>query len=616
MIKKLFLPVVALALMDCTPKLDRGVPATLSVESIALNVNVLSLQPGEKTTLAAKVSPENAFGLTLTWTSSNDAIATVSPSGEVMAIAIGSCTVSVTCGGKKADCEVTVTPIPVGSVSLDRTTASLKVGKTLLLTATIYPRNASDQEVRWDSSDTGVVIVENGLVTAVNAGEATIVATAGGRSAECRVSVSVPFSYSGMCMEAVNGGILFISNPNRLTIDYKLEDQEWTSTSEEGVSIHAEAGERIWFRGYNETYSADNGNGGYKVTVFSCYNDFYLYGNLMSLIYGDECVSKKEITGDYAFCNLFNKNSHIINHPSLDIELPATTLSPSCYRNMFYGCSNLTRAPKLPAKILTEECYAAMFADCISLKEFPEMAATDMAEMSCTWMMMGSGIEDAPELPAMNLARACYEFMFMECPNLKKAMPVLPATELAANCYTGMFQRAAKLETAPKLPATELKNDCYSHMFNGCKSLKKAPELPATSLAPSCYSRMFGNSGLEEVPELPAMDLAVMCYQYMFEGCTSLEKAPVLPALNLNYWCYEKMFNGCSSLNYIKMLATKVMINTWSGYKLIDLTSDNIDSYCTEWVTGVASSGTFVRNPDATWDVRGVHGIPDGWTIE
>ena len=128
-----------------------------------------------------------------------------------------------------------------------------------------------------------------------------------------------------------------------------------------------------------------------------------------------------------------------------------------------------------------------------------------------------------------------------------------------------MFQRCEKLEDAPMLPATEMKYSSYSHMFNGCKSLKKAP---------------------------------------------------VLPALNLNYWCYEKRFNGCSSLNYIKMIATKVMKDTWSGYKLVDITADNIGTYCTEWVNGVAASGTFVKNPDAAWEVRGINAIPEGWTIQ
>lgn len=608
---------IILAAFACTPSLEPEVipqpgPDTqgtqdtqeeIHVQSVELNAPTLSLQPGENATLSVKITPDNATDKTLEWSSSSEAVATVSQNGYVTAIAEGSCVITVTCDGKKAECDVTVATVivPVTSVSLNHPTASLLVGETAQLTATVLPDNATDKAVTWTSSNTEIATVENGLVTAISAGEATITATAGECSATCTVTVAVPFSYGGMCMEAVTGGTIGISNPNQFTIEYKVENKDWSSSSNTSITISVKAGERVWFRGQNATYTTGDSEKGFNLTSINCYNgDFYLYGNMMSLIYGDEYEGKTELAGEYTFYKLFSQNSRIVNHPTLDIELPATTLAPSCYRNMFYYCTKLTRAPKLPAKVLTEACYSSMFAYCSALKEFPEMAATDMAYMSCTWMMMRSGIEEAPELPAINLARSCYEFMFMECPNLKKAMAVLPATELAPNCYTGMFQRADKLENAPELPATDLKYSCYSHMFNGCKALTKAPELPATSLAEACYQRMFGNSGLTEAPELPAMDMQVMCYQYMFQNCTELVKAPVLPATQLNYWCYEYMFNGCAKLNYIKALF---------------LTKPS-SSYTPNWVEGVAEEGTFVKNPDATWDVRGVNGIPEGWTVE
>ena len=624
--KKLFsISLLMLAVFACTPTLepenfnDPEQTADIAVQSIVLNTTSLSLQPGETFALSGTVQPDNATIHSVSWKSSNDNVATVSQEGNVTAVSEGNCVITVTVDGVRAECDVTVAivRIPVTSVSLNKTSAVLLVGETLQLTATVLPDNATDNAVTWTTSNADVASVDNGLVTALTEGEAVITALSGDISATCTVNVSIPFSYGGMCMEALTGGTVSISNPNGLTIDYKVENKEWESANSTTISINANAGERVWFRGLNESYATGNSEDGYKPTVFNCFNgEFYLYGNLMSLIYGDEYESKTMITGEYAFFKLFFQNSYIINHPDLEIELPATTLSASCYRNMFYSCTKLTRAPKLPAKKLEEACYASMFCYCSSLKEAPVMAAEEMAYMSCTWMMMRTGIEQAPELPAMSLARSCYEFMFMECPNLKKGPSVLPATELASTCYTGMFQRCEKLEEAPVLPATELKYSCYSHMFNGCKSLKKAPKLPATILAEACYQRMFGNSGLEEAPELPAMDLEVMCYQYMFEGCTSLEKAPVLPATTLNYWCYEKMFNGCSSLNYIKMMGTQVKKDTWTGYKLVDLTNDNIGSYCTEWVNGVAASGTFIKNPEAVWDATGPNGIPEGWTIE
>ena len=102
-----------------------------------------------------------------------------------------------------------------------------------------------------------------------------------------------------------------------------------------------------------------------------------------------------------------------------------------------------------------------------------------------------------------------------------------------------------------------------------------------------------------QAPELPATTLASYCYQYMFEGCTSLTTAPELPATTLEKRCYESMFKGCTKLNYIKAM----FITTPSA------------SYASNWVNGVAATGTFVKNSAATWNVRGVNGIPSGWTI-
>lgn len=506
--------------------------------------------------------------------------------------------------------------IPVSAISLEKDAVDLLAGETVSLVATVIPADATDRTVVWATSNAEVATVENGVVSALSAGLAVITATAGSYSASCSVSVTVPFEYGGMCLETIKSGFVIISNPNGLTIDYKKENRDWVSSSNTQIDIVANEGERIWFRGLNESYAIGNPEEGYKCTVFRGTGEYYLYGNLMSLIYGDEYESKTEITGGYAFTSLFSKNSRIRNHPTLDIELPATKLSPSCYRNMFYGCTQLTRAPKLPAKKLEEACYASMFEECHSLQEAAEMDAEEMAYMSCTWMYMRSALKQAPELPAMKLARACYEFMFMECPYLKKGPSILPATELEAECYTGMFQRCDDLKEAPELPATEMKNLCYSHMFNGCMKLKTAPKLPATTLAHACYQRMFGNSGLVEAPELPAMQLEVACYEYMFENCEDLEKAPVLPAETLTYWCYEKMFKGCSRLNYIKVLATKATREMWSGSKAVEISSKTMGNYCMDWVKGVAASGTFVKHPDATWETIGNNGVPEGWTVE
>jgi hypothetical protein len=178
---------------------------------------------------------------------------------------------------------------------------------------------------------------------------------------------------------------------------------------------------------------------------------------------------------------------------------------------------------------------------------------------------------------------------------------ILPATMLAEACYSHIFCGCTNLVTAPKLPATTLAYYCYASMFSGCTNLTTAPELSATTLAERCYNEMFWDcTSLTTAPELPATTLANNCYSYMFRGCTSLTTAPELPATTLVSSCYSHMFEGCTNLNYIK-----AMFTTTPG-----------SNYTDNWVKGVASSGTFIKNSNATWNVSGANGIPIGWTAQ
>ena len=112
----------------------------------------------------------------------------------------------------------------------------------------------------------------------------------------------------------------------------------------------------------------------------------------------------------------------------------------------------------------------------------------------------------------------------------------------------------------------------------------------------------YGCPSIVEVSSdfLPATTLTNACYMNLFRGCTELTTAPDLPATELVDNCYYGMFQGCTKLNYIKMLAT-------------DISASNC---LNNWVNGVASSGTFVKNKNATWNVTGDSGVPSGWTIQ
>ena len=151
---------------------------SVPVSSVSLNKSETTLTVGATEALVATVAPANATDKTVSWSSSNTSVATVSD-GTVTAKGVGTTTITATAGGKSATCTVTVTPILVSSITLSSSTASVNVGSTVTLTATATPTNAADKTVSWSSSNTGVATVSStGVVTGVASGTATITATA------------------------------------------------------------------------------------------------------------------------------------------------------------------------------------------------------------------------------------------------------------------------------------------------------------------------------------------------------------------------------------------------------------------------------------------------------
>lgn len=249
------------------------------------------------------------------------------------------------------------------------------------------------------------------------------------------------------------------------------------------------------------------------------------------------------------------------------------------FRYFFYGNTYIYNHPEkeliLSATVMKPFCYNNMFDGC-------------------------TGLVVAPKLPARILAEGCYLEMFCKCTRLKTA-PELPATVLAPRCYAYMFHNCTALITVPDLQALVLDTKCCANMFYSCTNLTKAPALPATTLAECCYDEMFAEcTRLIKAPALPASRLAPACYDQMFRSCVNLKEAPELPARELVSKCYSEMFMNCSKLSHIKALF---------------VTAPGKD-YTLNWVQNVAESGVFVKSSDASWDVRGDNGIPEGWTVE
>ena len=163
----------------------------VEAESINLNLTEKTLNKTETCQLSATVLPEETADKTVTWSSSDETIATVSETGLVKALGKGTATITATTvNGKKATCEITVKS-PVTGVTLNADEKELAVGGKITLVATVQPSEADNQSVTWSSSNPGVANVENGVITAVAAGKATITVTTvdGGKTAACEVTV-------------------------------------------------------------------------------------------------------------------------------------------------------------------------------------------------------------------------------------------------------------------------------------------------------------------------------------------------------------------------------------------------------------------------------------------
>lgn len=256
------------------------------------------------------------------------------------------------------------------------------------------------------------------------------------------------------------------------TASYSLDSgATWTELASGANTPTIQSGKKIMWKGNMIPVES---NPTFGVGKFSSSGSFVIEGNPMSLLYGDNFASQKNLSGkNEAFRYLFSGCTKLTSIENM--VLPATTLGVGCYGGMFRGCTSLTSIPNdlLGATTAKEGCYGEMFKDCTSLTNMPNLPAT-----------------------TLTLARNCYNSMFAGCTSLTTAKK-LPATNLgnANYCYHMMFKGCTNLTTVPTdmLPATSLADNCYGEMFYGCSNLTTAPTLPAATLVYGCYNAMFEN---------------------------------------------------------------------------------------------------------------------------
>lgn len=159
---------------------------------ITISPNTLEMNSGTTTQLTAMLTPEGAFG-SVTWTSSDENVATVDANGVVTGVAGGTCTITATVGGslKTATCSIKVVQM-VTSITLSQTSAVLELDDFVRLTATVLPENAANKNVVWSSNNENVAMVRSGRIDAYGYGSAIITCEAAdgsGVKATCVVNI-------------------------------------------------------------------------------------------------------------------------------------------------------------------------------------------------------------------------------------------------------------------------------------------------------------------------------------------------------------------------------------------------------------------------------------------
>ena len=462
-------------------------------ESVTLHVEEGILNVGESGELLAEILPANASNKTLTWTTSAPNVATVE-NGIVTAHSEGIATITATTAdGKTASCILHVI-IPVESVTLNKTEAEIYIGEPFVLTATVYPENATDKTLVWTSSNENVAAVnENGAITARQTGTAIITATAwNGKSATCTLTVKageIEFTLTDDSSFYVVTGYKGYDKNVEIPILY------------DGLRVIRIAEKAFRGNTYIETMTLPN-----SVQTIDAYA-FYECINLKSVNVPE---SVKELN-EYTFANCSNLETVTLNYKITKIS-----------NNAFENCISLKEIVFLTNGTINLEIiddYA--FANCTSLQNFNSMALLpnlttigERAFSKCT------GLEYV-SLPSSLLTISEYAFEY--CTGLKLLQIGNPNDEdVSPQATIGKhaFTHCTALEYADLTSIVEIIDD---NAFDYCTALK--------SISLSDTLKKIGNMAFrhaESLVDIQFPSTLVAIGNATFQYCISLQEV-ILP---------------------------------------------------------------------------------------
>ena len=324
-------------------------------------------------------------------------------------------------------CYVNDNPVRT-SLDVDTSTLTLSVGESAVRMAF---SKAEDAAITYTSSNPAVAMVDQfGKVTAMSEGSATItiemaetkkswyaaktityevvvknVSAAAMANVDKATPLTLVAQADGKITVTFNNGIT-LANDIHYTINNGAE-QTIAKNTTGSFDIEVKKGDVVQLYSLNTSLGGGAVAGARGTTRAVDSGAKYInirpsmkteiYGNVMSLLKGkDNLESATALEAKNAFYGLFAGAEKLVNNAERLLVLPATTLTESCYQDMFNGCKGIEKAPELPAPKLEKNCYQEMFYDCAKLNHV-KCLATDIKAENCTKDWLGKAGSEATE---------------------------------------------------------------------------------------------------------------------------------------------------------------------------------------------------------------------------
>ena len=418
--------------------------------------------------------------------------------------------------------------------------------------------------------------------------------------------------YLSFVTKSTNATLSFIKDENQNPqLEYSIGDSDWQAWDFRDITTNEN--QVIYFRGSNQTFNGCRFESQDEYEIKGCISSIFqnrpnpvvlsendalqnFFTNMPNITRITDLIL--DVSGERCYYETFANLQNIeetpgfYNIPSLCIKL---------FNRSFVNCTNLKIVNILPSIHIPEYCFAGCFEGCSSLEQMPYMPSTDLGEGCYYGMFRNSGIRYLTTLPARIVPSKAYSDMFISCSNLTDTIP-LSCDSIGSQGCDGMYAYCENIKQPNYISVKEVSLRTFDSMFRNCTSLTKTAEIRDLNIGEEqCFKHMYRDCvSLTEAHDMKFNVLNIQSCYGMFRNCTSLTRAPRLLTVNVNeYGAYNFMFCDCTNLSYIE--CAMVCNSCWLG-------SEN-------WVYGVASSGTFVKNKLQTNYQYSNHSIPTGWEI-